>query len=294
MTGQTRSGSGSVGSDDKPRRRHFVLTSGRSGSNLLVNAMNRHPNVVNYGEVLGEWMAPQRLHQILRYGGRSQEAYLDTVLGSAWHYRIARSYSRLRRRAEGRSIERKPWRGVQSVGVKEFSDHLFGFHLDEYLFARTDIAVVHLRRSDLLGRALSTIALREGGAVSARSSGRDPRPRTRRTVVDIERLLRMMSLLDVGDDRRDLLAEHLGPDRVLTVEYESLTRPGTAGAVFDRVFRFLGVEPVPVQAEHARLAPPALGDRIENLDQVLDALEGTKWAVTDDTRVTTDDPLGEE
>lgn len=43
--------------------RHVVLTLGRSGSNTLRDMLNQSPEVLNFGEVLGEWNTIRKIQR---------------------------------------------------------------------------------------------------------------------------------------------------------------------------------------------------------------------------------------
>ncbi len=59
--------------------RHIIFTNGRSGSNYIANIINQHPNAVNYGEVLGDWTLPYKIHQKIGMGGKSDIEYLEYI-----------------------------------------------------------------------------------------------------------------------------------------------------------------------------------------------------------------------
>ncbi|MEM7581601.1 MAG: hypothetical protein AAF316_17540, partial [Cyanobacteria bacterium P01_A01_bin.80] len=48
--------------------KHLILTNGRSGSNYLVTLFNSHPQITNYGEVLGDWTLPYKLNKKIKFG----------------------------------------------------------------------------------------------------------------------------------------------------------------------------------------------------------------------------------
>ena len=73
-------------------KRHVVLTSGRSGSNHLVAALNQHSDLCNFGEVLGAWTLPARLWSPLTRLGASQAALLETIYTSRGVYYAAHGY----------------------------------------------------------------------------------------------------------------------------------------------------------------------------------------------------------
>jgi hypothetical protein len=59
---------------------HIILTNGRSGSNFVVNIINQHPQILNYGEVLGEWTILRKLHKVGILRSSDDREYLDKIL----------------------------------------------------------------------------------------------------------------------------------------------------------------------------------------------------------------------
>jgi hypothetical protein len=72
--------------------KHIIFTHGRSGSNYLRDLLNTHPHVTNYGEVLGDWTLPQKLHKI-GWGGQSNIEFLERVYSSQSFFYLAQLYS---------------------------------------------------------------------------------------------------------------------------------------------------------------------------------------------------------
>ncbi|MEL4894915.1 hypothetical protein [Crocosphaera sp. Alani8] len=55
------------------------VKNGRSGSNYVAGVINQHPQLVNYGEVLGEWTLPYRLYEKLANHKVPVDSYLDYI-----------------------------------------------------------------------------------------------------------------------------------------------------------------------------------------------------------------------
>ncbi len=250
--------------------RHVILTSGRSGSNLLVATLNQHPQVMNYGEVLGRWMLPARLHDRFGYGGSTPETYLDHTLGSRRHFWLAQGFAAGARTRNRRRPGLKRWGALATIGIKEFSTHLHRRGLQRYLAERPDIEVVHLVRANQLRRVLSLESMRATGRAKAESADHPEAPRLS---PDPDRVVAMLDRLEDERAAEERLVGALEPDRVLHVDFDDLTASASATqAGADRIFGFLGVDPVPVSVRHRRLSPPRLADQVDDPDALAEVL----------------------
>ncbi|MGB3512435.1 MAG: hypothetical protein WBA93_24990 [Microcoleaceae cyanobacterium] len=133
-------------------QKHIILTNGRSGSNYLSNLLNTHPQIVNYGEVLGKWTLPYKLHTRLGLGGRSATDYLDYILTSPSFFYMGQLYSILSHFKKGKKINFKLWSQVKTIGIKDFSINFVKRNIKDYLRDHQDILVINLYRENQLKR----------------------------------------------------------------------------------------------------------------------------------------------
>lgn len=262
-------------------RTHIVFTNGRSGSNFLVDAINQHPELCNYGEVLGSYMPSMKLHRATGYGGRSVEDYLDHVLTSRRHFEIASRYSAVARRRRGQAPRAKRWSDLSSIGVKDFGIRFAEHGLDDYLAHHPEISVISLYRENTLRRAVSVISLERTGQVMRRHGTATNVP----LVIDPSELLALMHRMDRELDHQLQVVAGLDPERVLTIRYEDLFADSTTTAALVReTFEFLGVRPISIRHEQRKVLSDDLADTIDNADEVLDAVARSRFAVFLDER----------
>lgn len=152
------------GASGRPRK-HIVLTLGRSGSNTLVDLLNQHPGILNYGEALGEWSRLRKLQRASGLFKNEDAAYLDALLGNRSLQRCANTFRNLGKAARGDYSAIKRIAGIQTIGVKEFSLNFDHAGLGSYLAKRPDIQVIGLVRSNVLARAVSSGVLEQTGVV---------------------------------------------------------------------------------------------------------------------------------
>ncbi len=257
-------------------RTHIIFTNGRSGSNFLVDAINQHPELCNYGEVLGRYMPSMKLHRATGYGGRTVEDYLDHVLTSRRHFEIASRYSAVARRRRGQAPRAKRWGDLASVGVKDFGIRFSENGLDDYLARHPEISVISLHRENTFRRALSVVSLEQTGRVTSRDGG-GSRPLI---TIDPSDLVSLMNRMDRELDHQLQVVAALEPERVLSMRYEDLFATDEATADIAReTFAFLGVDPVPIRHVQRKVLSTDLADTIENLDEVLDVVSRSRFAV---------------
>jgi hypothetical protein len=259
---------------------HFVLTIGRSGSNTLVNALNQHPQVLNYGEVLGDWNTIRKLYNRLPAALTSGEAtYLDALLHNSVLARSLNGYRNLSYLRRGGRAEMKRFGRLRTIGVKEFSLNLRRRGLSDYLAQRPHIRVIGLQRSDVLDRFMSWKMLQQTGVVKLDRGGQTGQGWRRRIQLDTGSLLE--ELRTVRDESRELAAllDALPGERVCRIDYDAFYGSDTeTGEILQRVFRFLDL---PAFRPSLRMSKILKGDRlarIGNLDACRAALRDTEFA----------------
>ncbi|MCH2106115.1 MAG: hypothetical protein MK291_05690 [Planctomycetes bacterium] len=257
-------------------KRHVVLTSGRSGSNHLVAAINQHPALCNFGEVLGPWTLPAKLWSPARWLGASEERLLETVYSSRAVYYAAQSLSFVSRGLGGRATHFRGRHRLSSLGVKEFFIHLRDPAALAW-FRRCDgLSIIHLKRDDLLARALSVHRLNlKGRAVTL---ARDVPGEA--MSVDPEALLGTLDALKEEALEEERLLEQLSHHRRLSLVYErDLASSDDAARALEKVHEFLEVESVPLSDTGHRSAVRGRPiEAVENRAEVEAALKGSQHA----------------
>jgi LPS sulfotransferase NodH len=255
---------------------HFILTLGRSGSNTLVNAFNQHPEILNYGEVLGDWNRIRRLQRRLapRLG---DDRYLDLLMEGRAAPFLANLGRSAAHAAGGRLSSLKRFRRIRSVGVKEFSLNMRRCGLPGYLAERPRIRVIGLRRSAVLERLVSWQMLDATGVIAAPTEGAGAGAR-RRLRLDPDRLQTLLETVEAENRELDALLDGLGEDRVLRIDYEEMYRGEEAAvAAIRAAYAFLGVADFRPEIRMRKIIPGASLDAIANLDECRDRVRGTRF-----------------
>lgn len=253
--------------------RHFILTNGRSGSNYFVHLINQHDNLVNYGEVLGDWTLPGRCLRPLFGSETGAPDFLDWLYASEPAFWAAQAASYASRRMRGKRTHFRRRSATQSLGVKEFSVNLKRYRLENYLAERPDIRLIALVRANPVARLLSARLLKETGAVARTDD--DSRREDRTIVLDPSTLAADLAVIEAENASVRAAADfHGGP--VFRLSYEeyfaasSQRQAEIAAALQD----FLGVSPASLQSEHRRLRRRPLEDVIANYAAVRERLSG--------------------
>jgi LPS sulfotransferase NodH len=256
--------------------RHAILTNGRSGSNLLVALLNQHPQVCNYGEVLGQWTVPARLRRMLGPVGPSPAWMLETIYESRWVFRVATAIANRARARQGLAPHRKRYREVRSVGIKDFFVQVRMAGVLEYFAAHREIRIVHLHRRDLLQRALSAEALTRTRRAAVRA---DEEHDWRPPVIDTERLLWKLGVLEQEAREEFAMLEAIAPERLMRVSYEDdFSDDEAIRELCRRLYEFVGVEPIEPEVPHRKIRPTDLASAVANPEEVVAAVAGTRFS----------------
>ena len=253
------------------KTRFIVLTNGRSGSNFLVNALNQHPELVNYGEVLGDWTAPWRSRRWLGVARDDDPAsiarYLDGFFTSRARFYAAQVISAKDRRGRNEAVRFKRWRDVKAIGVKEFQLLFDQRKLGDYLASRADIRVIGLTRSDPVRRYLSRSLLQRTGQAAARSSEKAVVAKIR---LDADEFFKGVGVVAEENKRLSEVLAAIDDDRKFVVDYDEYFADSASMTGYnDAMFRLLALSPVPTAGEHRKLNTRSLRDTIENYDELL-------------------------
>lgn len=252
---------------------HFILTSGRSGSNYLVNTLNLHPRISNYGEVLGEWTYPFKLYRMISWSGINWNRFLCVIYRNAFFYYSAQAisaWSHLKRRQK---INFKPRHRLCSIGIKDFAFLLIKRNLSEFLRLSENIRVIHLYRNNTFKRYLSVLRLSQTGIASSVT----PMPQDS-LYVDTKELIENLELYENEKRAEDKIKNSIPESRVLTICYEDYFQSEQSIVrINQKIFEFLGADPMPIKSRIKKLGSDNLKTYITNYDDVRRVLSGTKF-----------------
>jgi LPS sulfotransferase NodH len=253
-------------------RRFVIVCTSRTGSNWLVDLLNSHSKVLAFGELFRSknaigWDIPRfqnyqntRLIHLYR---SDPIAFLDKQVFKKW----PANYS--------------------AIGFKLFyfqaSESPY-YMVWEYLRRNQDIAILHIKRRNLLEQYVSLTLARETGLwVKTGSSDQEPVPvqlkiescqqhfiRVRNLELECARFFNDHHVLDIHYE--DLVRD-LGP----YCDY-SAGRQANFGFEMQRVQNFLGLLPEQVSSAMRRQKNAPLSQMISNYDELRQAFADTGWS----------------
>ncbi|MBK1643675.1 hypothetical protein CKO25_03165 [Thiocapsa imhoffii] len=245
-------------------RNHIILTSGRSGSNYLTNVLNRHPRLVNYGEVLAPMIPPYKWFLKCKLCPWSVERYLNGFYHSRLVFHAGQVYSARAHRKAKKPVHHKRYRDVVSIGTKDFFLSVKNAGMTDYYVARPEISIIYLRRDNLLKRYLSGVFMRKTRIAASEQAVEVPKGR-----VDLEHLDRSLMIMAAEVAHEQAVMAALTRHPVMSIRYEDYFASDVSIIDYNqRVFAFLGVEPIPIKSEQKKILPQAIRDLVENYDEL--------------------------
>jgi len=237
-------------------RRFIILAHPRSGSTLLVAALEQHPGLRVYNELLTntEPEEARRRHY---------------SLGERW----------LADDSDGADFLRHVFtqeNGEAGVGFKLMHHHASAPPHStawDFLRADADLHVIALHRDDLLATVVSNELALRTGVWNVESDSPLP-DQVAPFTLGVEHCREQLDRLAASATR----ARQLFPEQpLLELEYQR-DLSGDYDATVARVFRFLGIAPIPTRKRLARMARRSPREQLANFDELAAAFAGTLYA----------------
>jgi len=221
-------------------RPFVVLSRSRTGSNMLIQALDAQPHIAADYEIFS------------RLRGRREVDILDRAYGRQPFYI----------RAKGFKIFYYHPQDADGIAVWELLQAVQGLH------------VIHLRRRNILHALVSSRLAYQTGIYGVRSDKeaaayRDVMPTVRFTPEELER-----DFQQTRSWEREGIARFDGRP-ILDITYEDMTAdlPGE----FARITDFLGVAPRPPHTDFKKQRTRPLHDTVENYDTLKAHFRGSEW-----------------
>jgi len=220
-------------------QKFIILTRERTGSNLLVNILNKHPNIYCRGEVFKYF--EQR----------------KTTIGEEIHS----------------VFEQTLPKEIKARGAKVFYYHVnpqgapppAGNRLWDYIKENT--SVIHLKREDKIKMRVSAL-IAENSRYTAFQSKDLLKTEDKRIYIDpldLENFIRKTKKMEEWGDT-------LTPQ--IEVTYEDLVNDPKKR---ERVYNFLGVDYREFESDYIKQNPERPAELIKNIEEVREHFKGTKW-----------------
>ncbi len=254
--------------------KHFILTSGRCGSNFMANTINLSSQAVNYGEVLGPWTIPHKLHHwALKNFGLSYEGYLDYVWSNGLFFYAAQSYSAYSHLKKKTPINFKRKSKLATVGIKDFYIHIKNNKIEDYFICQEQLNVVHLRRDNLLKRVISSMLMNKVGVVSTQENAN----KNLKAEINIQRLLKYLdSDAELDRAEKEFVRKLEKRHPVYRVSYEQYFKDSESLNKYNKeIFEFIGIDPIEEMSGHKKILSNELKEVVGNYDELERAIKLT-------------------
>lgn len=219
--------------------RFVIVTTGRTGSELLVSLLDSHPRISCDSEIL----SIPRAHPAQFVLRRSA---LARARGCAYGFKLVAEHARLQ-------------------GPHDRVGFLRGF-------ADRGFRIIVLERRDLLQQVVSSIR----GVETQHHHRLEDRDEFRPLRADPVAVLCALAWFE---DAVNFVRSALADVPVLNLVYEDdLLEPERQQQSADRVCAFLGLPPAPVRTDLVKIAPRSVADQLENFDEVAALLCHTRFA----------------
>jgi LPS sulfotransferase NodH len=256
-----------LGTGNLTLKNFVILTNGRSGSNFLVDTINQHPQLFNYGELLGHWSKKRKVKQLLRI--KTEEAYVEYFLQSKIFFYFSTFFYLLK---DHKTFKFKKYKDIHQVGFKDFGINFERYGLKDWLVDNHQINVIHLYRANHLDRYLSLIAMKETGLVSAKTHSNSYRVK-----VDCKKIVNTLQRYEEEMQFQFSIASHLSEDRLISISYEQLFTQHNTSAILHEMFIFLGVDPINIEDRHVKILSSNIQFKVINFEELCETLKGTKF-----------------
>ena len=246
----------------------IILTTQRTGSTFLVTCLDSHPEICCLGEILTGsrlFHVPEFLYQY-RYASK---AYRYLRSGAWYPTKMMRRYldeARLGSMSLGLR---------QVMAFKAMYNHLRPPWIREFLRARKELRILHLRRANLLKVYVSSQLLTVKRDNSWKPHSTEPVAAVSMPISPAGALESMRRATAEYEAHERLFADHPR----LHLSYETMIDgAGLRADVAREVCRFLGVAEYPMQSNLVKVNPERLQDMVTNYDELASAIATSEFA----------------
>ncbi|MEL7086217.1 MAG: hypothetical protein AAF268_08770 [Cyanobacteria bacterium P01_A01_bin.3] len=250
--------------DNRDYQKFIVISHHRSASSVIINTLQRHPNVFRFAEVF-----------LPLYVQLQKPGYVE---GSKRLYYLRKQYP-------VEFLERFIFTGyqdsVQAMGFKMFPEQLDFPHTApvwDWIEANTDIKIIFLTREDLLAYYTSfVLALKTGtwGVAGAKQRAKAEKERKKNRTVRLE-YDKCLAAFEKRKRLNDYALERCKNHDILKVSYEDVTSDLHNSLL--RSQEFLGLAPQELEVRSSRQQVRPLSDVISNYQELKEQFASTEWS----------------
>ena len=229
------------------RTKFIIFGQGRSGSNLLVDLLNSHPDIHCDREPLNNQNVAQK-----------------NILLRSFIYRFPYRYIQFHLNKYAHKIYGFKLMIYQLVIFKKIKPKLFNRHWK----------IIYLKREDVLQQSLSAIIAKKTGLYMRTTA--DKHEDQRVFYVELQKLVNELFYRTRDLEREQVVLQ--GVDFLELVYEHDLEDSKKWQATANRVFAYLGLKPVEVSASILKTNSLAHEKRISNYQEIIDHLKNTDFS----------------
>ena len=231
-----------------PANRFVIFAQGRTGSTLLVDLMNSHPDIFTFGEIMQ--------HNVIR--------------NVRWPRRYAEGLCSLSRKGTvGFKVKIYQIEGTQRKDPKRV---LHDFHDHGW-------KIIYLKRANILRHSISDIRSEKTGTfhkVEGKKVAQEGKGGKRKIRIEPEELMQTMDFREGCLAREKAALEDLPH---FTVSYETdLMGEDNQREAMNRLFEFLGLPPHEAETSFRKVTSKNIADDVENFAELERALAESRYA----------------
>jgi LPS sulfotransferase NodH len=222
-----------------PEKKFMIFGISRSGSTLLVNLLNSHPKIHCEGEILTQRVTNPFLYAKCHQAYTKKEVYGFKLL--VYHLNGVQEID-------------KPIKFVSRL-------HQQGYKL------------IHLKRKNVLRQALSGLYARHLGTFHMYTDRANVVKD--KMHVNVDKLLKKIKVTEKKGVFEEKVLKHI-PHLSFTYE-DDLMNLEVQQATVDKITNYLEIPNSKIHTDHVKVAPNKYEDFIENSDEVIEAIENSKY-----------------
>ena len=257
-------------------KKHIILTNGRSGSNYLVTLLNSHPQIANYGEVLGEWTTLYKVNQKVKFGQslfNDYYDYMNYVYNSKLFFYISHIYSGYSKIKKQEKINFKSYQNIKTIGVKEFSINFKKRNIVNYIKEQEDLFIINLCRKNSLKRLISLEAMKNTGVISSKKTKEN-----KQIYLSAKNTLQQLEIFEKEKQDQFEMLESVPNNRILNIYYEDyFSEEKKHKKINKEILDFLQVKQINISSKHRKILDSDLSNIIKNYDEIYNLLANSPY-----------------
>ena len=221
--------------------RFLILFEGRTGSTMLGQMLNQHPQVIHIGE---------EVSHLQEEGWDAQESWMNNLFFDTQHFKDPRIK-----------------KDAKAIGFKVKLRKIASEKALQHYIAEHDLKIIYMTRKNKVKQVISSIRAidlyKSTGSYNVNGNKAIDLPNSQH--IPLDRFNTILLWILEAEKRLECFVSRLNAP-VLPITYEALT--GDRITTLELVFKFLGVKPVESSPITRKITADDLGKVVKNLDEL--------------------------